>query len=442
MDEITETIVRLIKGTDLTHREDLLLEAKRAFLDYLASLYRAAGRQKVKAAAHWAQGFPGKGLMVGQKGTSHPIFAAFYNGFASHYLDLDDAQSNIAGHFSTVLFSVLLSVMAPQQSVKAFLTAYVVGAELEGLMGSLVNPEHKWQGWHSTGTLGPLGGACALAKWANLDLHKTAQLLSLCGSQSGGLGLQAGSDGKPLHSGFAARNAVFAYDLVTTVGLSARETPFNPQTGWLKTFSAPTASAEFFESAWLKKGQILDPGLWMKTHPYCSAAICGEAACKKLWQQGIRLDDLQEIVFHFPPGADKALRYEAPETGTEGKFSMEYVAYQVLTQGRVEDGFFDLEKVPEAFTKALPRMIRSRDLPRVPKSVRRIVVTARTKSGEVITAEESAPPGSPNRPFTEKELFEKLALSKDEKWANAIMNQTRNWPNGTMESLWPLLCEE
>lgn len=104
MDDITGTIVRLIKETDLTHRDDLLLEARRAFLDYLASLYRAVGRQKVKAAAHWAQGFAGKGLMVGQKGTSYPIFAAFYNGFASHYLDLDDAQSNIAGHFSTVLF--------------------------------------------------------------------------------------------------------------------------------------------------------------------------------------------------------------------------------------------------------------------------------------------------------------------------------------------------
>lgn len=91
MDDITGTIVRLIKETDLTHRDDLLLEARRAFLDYLASLYRAVGRQKVKAAAHWAQGFAGKGLMVGQKGTSYPIFAAFYNGFASHYLDLDDA---------------------------------------------------------------------------------------------------------------------------------------------------------------------------------------------------------------------------------------------------------------------------------------------------------------------------------------------------------------
>lgn len=88
MDDITGTIVRLIKETDLTHRDDLLLEARRAFLDYLASLYRAVGRQKVKAAAHWAQGFAGKGLMVGQKGTSYPIFAAFITGLLPIILTL------------------------------------------------------------------------------------------------------------------------------------------------------------------------------------------------------------------------------------------------------------------------------------------------------------------------------------------------------------------
>lgn len=168
----------------------------------------------------------------------------------------------------------------------------------------------------------------------------------------------------------------------------------------------------------------------MKTHPYCSAAIGGEAACKKLWQQGIRLDDLQKIVFHFPPGADKALRYEAPLTGVEGKFSMEYVAYQVLTQGCVEDRFFDLEKVPESFTKALPRMQRSRDLPRVPKSVRRIVVTVQTRSGKVITAEESAPPGSPNRPFTEEDLFENWPFRRMKTGPEKLWNKRGIGPRG------------
>ena len=121
MDDITGTIVRLIKETDLTHRDDLLLEARRAFLDYLASLYRAVGRQRGQGGGTLGPGGLPVRVLWWTEGNQLPHFLLpFYNGFASHYLDLDDAQSNIAGHFSTVLFSVLLSVMASRQSVKDF----------------------------------------------------------------------------------------------------------------------------------------------------------------------------------------------------------------------------------------------------------------------------------------------------------------------------------
>ena len=57
---------------------------------------------------------------------------ALYYGFASHYLDFDDAQANLAGHFSTVLYSALLAVLDPTDTWHDFLRAYIIGAELEG----------------------------------------------------------------------------------------------------------------------------------------------------------------------------------------------------------------------------------------------------------------------------------------------------------------------
>ena len=74
-----------------------------------------------------------------------------YYGFASHYLDFDDAQANLAGHFSTVLYSALLAVLEPNDTWHDFFRAYIIGAELEGIIGSLINPAHRTQGWHSTG---------------------------------------------------------------------------------------------------------------------------------------------------------------------------------------------------------------------------------------------------------------------------------------------------
>ncbi len=441
MDENTETLVQLILATDLTDRPELLQQAKIAFLDYLASALQAKDQPKVRKLAKWVSQYPGKGLLLGRKKTCAPFQAAFYNGFLSHYLDLDDAQASIAGHFSTVLFSLLLASAKASTTVQDFLTAYVVGAEVEGILGGFINPQHKWQGWHSTGTLGPIGGAAALSRLYKLAPETTAQVLSLGATQSSGLGLEAGSDGKPLHSGFAARNARYAYEMIVKAGLNASTKPFNGDNGWQKVFANLELKPADLTERWLKPGQILQPGLWMKLHPYCSAAICGEAACYKLFDKGWSLDKLREVTFHFPPGADKALHYKSPATGREGKFSMEYVAWQVLTKGYIQDELFELETLPEGFAEALPKLKRANDLPPVEKTVRKIKVTAVTEKGVNLIEEEDAPLGSPQHPFTEEDLREKLEKAGGRKWTKNLLEAVADWPDGTLAQVRTVLQE-
>ncbi len=120
----------------------------------------------------------------------------------------DDAQANLAGHFSTVLYSALLAVLEPYDTWHDFLRAYIIGAELEGIIGSLINPAHRTQGWHSTGTVGVIGAAAAIGALRGLHGESLAQLLSLAATQSAGMFFQSGTDGKPLHAGLAARNVL------------------------------------------------------------------------------------------------------------------------------------------------------------------------------------------------------------------------------------------
>ncbi len=110
--------------------------------------------------------------------------------FASHYLDFDDAQANLAGHFSTVLYSALLAVLEPTDTWHEFFRAYIIGAELEGIIGSLINPAHRTQGWHSTGTVGVIGAAAAIGALRGLHGESLAQLLSLAATQSAGMFFQ------------------------------------------------------------------------------------------------------------------------------------------------------------------------------------------------------------------------------------------------------------
>lgn len=445
MDSVTQTIVNYIEQTDVSNREDLLLVARIAFLDYLASLAPAESEQAVHDLACFigtnqdrtvnADGHEGN-LTV--KGTDK----ALYYGFASHYLDFDDAQANLAGHFSTVLYSALLAVLEPTDRWHDFLRAYIIGAELEGIIGSLINPAHRTQGWHSTGTVGVIGAAAAIGALRGLHGESLAQLLSLAATQSAGMFFQSGTDGKPLHAGLAARNGVWAYELLQHTSLQTSTKPFDPERGWFKTIGNITVTSNDIASRWLAPGQLIDPGLWMKVHPYCSAAICGAEAAETVAhriytsssyvskhynvspdaeEQGKRRlcatlvsslwDDIDRVTVHFPPGADAALRYTAPSTGREGQFSIEYIVYQVLAYGAVQDELFKIDTIDQPVRDYMSRIERVYDLPKVSQTERITKVTVTLKNGDTFTETVNNPKGSPNNPLTLEDIRIKLGLT-------------------------------
>ena len=433
MDSVTQTIVNYIEQTDVTNREDLLSVARIAFLDYLASLAPAETEQAVQDLARFI-GTNGENVSKADK--------ALYYGFASHYLDFDDAQANLAGHFSTVLYSALLAVLEPMDTWHEFLRAYIIGAELEGIIGSLINPAHRTQGWHSTGTVGVIGAAAAIGALRGLHGESLAQLLSLAATQSAGMFFQSGTDGKPLHAGLAARNGVWAYELLQHTSLKTSTKPFDPERGWFKIIGKTTVTSNDIASRWLAPGQLIDPGLWMKVHPYCSAAICGAEAAEivahRLYtsssyvskhnylspdteeQDQCRLcttpdfslwDEIDRVTVHFPPGADAALRYTSPTTGREGQFSIEYIVYQVLAYGSVQDELFKIDAIDTDVRDCMSRIERVYDLPKVSQTERITKVTVTLKNGDTFTETVNNPKGSPKNPLTMEDIRIKLGLT-------------------------------
>ena len=436
MDSVTQTIVNYIEQTDVANREDLLSVASIAFLDYLASLAPAENEQAVRDLARFIGAKSSIGSDVGHVMNSTVLSGkvisegkidlaienvfkadkALYYGFASHYLDFDDAQANLAGHFSTVLYSALLAVLEPTDTWHEFFRAYIIGAELEGIIGSLINPAHRTQGWHSTGTVGVIGAAAAIGALRGLHGESLAQLLSLAATQSAGMFFQSGTDGKPLHAGLAVRNGVWAYELLQHTSLQTSTKPFDPERGWFKTIGNITVTSNDIASRWLAPGQLIDPGLWMKVHPYCSAAICGAEAAEivahRLYTSDSFLwDEINRVTVHFPPGADAALRYTLPKTGREGQFSIEYVVYQVLAYGEVQDELFKIDAIDQSVRDCMSRIERVYDLPKVSQTERITKVTVTLKNGDTFTETVNNPKGSPKNPLTMEDIRIKLGLT-------------------------------
>ena len=477
MDSVTQTIVNYIEQTDVTNREDLLSVARIAFLDYLASLAPAESEQAVQELARFigakssissdvsrdmnSSVLSGKVISEGNTGLAIENVSkadkALYYGFASHYLDFDDAQANLAGHFSTVLYSALLAVLEPTDIWHDFLRAYIIGAELEGIIGSLINPAHRTQGWHSTGTVGVIGAAAAIGALRGLHGESLAQLLSLAATQSAGMFFQSGTDGKPLHAGLAARNGVWAYELLQHTSLQTSTKPFDPERGWFKTIGNTTVTSDDISSRWLAPGQLIDPGLWMKVHPYCSAAICGAEAAKivahRLYTSSSYVskhnylspdaeeqdqcnlcatpdfslwEDIDTVTVHFPPGADAALRYISPTTGREGQFSIEYVVYQVLAYGAVQDKLFKIDTIDQVVRDYMSRIERVYDLPKVSQSERITKVTVTLKNGDTFTETVNNPKGSPKNPLTMEDIRIKLGLTLETKQIDRVIEAFTN----------------
>ena len=499
MDLVTQTIVNYIEQTDVTNREDLLSVARIAFLDYLASLASAETEQAVQDLAQFIGS--NQNITVNQDTSTnqnktanqdktanvdgHDSYLtvkradkALYYGFASHYLDFDDAQANLAGHFSTVLYSALLAVLEPNDTWHDFFRAYIIGAELEGIIGSLINPAHRTQGWHSTGTVGVIGAAAAIGALRGLHGESLAQLLSLAATQSAGMFFQSGTDGKPLHAGLAARNGVWAYELLQYTSLQTSTKPFDPERGWFKTIGNITVTSNDIASRWLAPGQLIDPGLWMKVHPYCSAAICGAEAAEVMAhriytsssyvskhynvspdaaEQGkhrlcatsdslpvfanteneekcnlcadsdlFLWDDIERVTVHFPPGADVALRYTAPTTGREGQFSIEYIVYQVLAYGAVQDELFKIDSIDQSVRDYMSRIERVYDLPKVSQSERITKITVTLKNGDTFTETVNNPKGSPKNPLAMEDIRIKLGLTLETKQINRVIEAFTN----------------
>lgn len=472
MDSVTQTIVNYIEQTDVTNREDLLSVARIAFLDYLASLAPAEEEPAVQDLARFIGA--DQNITVNQDASTNQnktadvdgsesnstvkrADKALYYGFASHYLDFDDAQANLAGHFSTVLYSALLAVLEPTDRWHDFFRAYIIGAELEGIIGSLINPAHRTQGWHSTGTVGVIGAAAAIGALRGLHGESLAQLLSLAATQSAGMFFQSGTDGKPLHAGLAARNGVWTYELLQHTSLQTSTKPFDPERGWFKTIGNITVTSNDIASRWLAPGQLIDPGLWMKVHPYCSASICGAEAAETVAhriytsssyvskhynvspdaeEQGKRRlcatlvfslwDDIDRVTVHFPPGADVALRYTAPTTGREGQFSIEYVVYQALAYGAVQDELFKIDTIDQSVRDYMSRIERFYDLPKVSQTERITKVTVTLKNGDTFTETVNNPKGSPKNPLTMEDIRIKLGLTLETKQIDRVIEAFTN----------------
>ena len=263
--------------------------------------------------------------------------AAFVNGIASHALDFDDTQPNVRGHPSTTLVPALLAVGERVHASGAdLLSAYAIGLEVGGKLGRALGDGHYMRGWHATATTGVFACAAAGGRLLGLSAGELRNALGLAASQAAGLLRNFGTMTKPFHAGHAARSGLLAA-MLSKHGFTADTSIFDGDRSFLATYAGEDGKplGELLErlgNPW----EALAPGIGYKRWPccYCNHRSIG-GLLGMIDEHGIKADEVESIEIGFPPGSDTALISGDPQTGLQGKFSIEYVAAATVLDRRI-----------------------------------------------------------------------------------------------------------
>jgi 2-methylcitrate dehydratase PrpD len=309
--------------------------SKNAILDTLGvglAGARADGSRIVRAYVE-SLGCGGNTTVFGVSLKAPARFAALANGAAMHADDYDDTFHPSRVHSSApVAAATFAEAEARGASGKDVLTAFTVGTEVTCKISQAIDRAHYQRGYHATSTCGVFGAVAGVCSLRRLQLRTTLAALGIAGSESAGLRENFGTMMKPLHAGRAAESAVVAAELAQ-LGMTAASTILEGPRGF---FMAGGGGYDL--NTLLKLGEpwsYISPGVAVK--PFPSGNIAHPAMCRLqdiVSEHDINPHEVKRIAVKTNRLIPLNLTYHDPETGLQGKFSMEFCLAAILVLRR------------------------------------------------------------------------------------------------------------
>lgn len=393
------------------------VEARRraavAFLDTVGVMLAGAVEPAAKAVQHVAKAAgAGESQIFGTTVRTTGAAAALANGTAAHALDYDDMCFVSLAHPSAPLVpAVLAAAELEGASGRAALDAYVVGFEIECVVGRRMQPRHYQRGWHPTSTLGTLGAAAAAGRVLGLDPGKAAHALAIAASEASGLKENFGTMIKPLHAGLAAQNGVTAARLAEA-GLTGSELALDGPQGFLTALDGEHRDLGDAASILGTRWEILETGITVKLYPSCAGTHPALDALLLLRRrERYTAADVESIDIDVDRIAPTILIHDRPSSGLEGKFSMPFCAAAATVHGRVGIETFEPELLNDRDVRALMSRVTMRVDPGFDGAAPPLTqsrVTVRLRDGRCFVETANGARGYPDNPASDEELTAKF----------------------------------
>jgi 2-methylcitrate dehydratase PrpD len=360
---LTEQVVHFMTETTYEQLPTIAVtRAKRALLDTIGVTLAGHQEEAGRIMTQWVREAGGsqEAMVLGTAFYTSPALAALANGTLGHALDFDDVTAHLRGHPSIPITPAVLALgEAVGASGTDVLTAFILGVELEAKIGKAMTSAHPRRGWHPTATIGTLGAAAAAAKILELNSLQTQMALGIAASKAAGLRQNFGTMTKPLHAGEAARSGVEAAQLAQR-GFTADAHILESRFGFFHTF---VGAGEFDVDVVLQDFgapyEIVSPGIGVKPYPSCRQTHRAiDAMLDLVHTHHLQPDDVSEIVCEVSARMQDFLIHHRPQSGLEGKFSMEYCMAAALLHGQMGLQQFSDTSVRDPRAQSLLQLVR------------------------------------------------------------------------------------
>jgi 2-methylcitrate dehydratase PrpD len=316
---------------------------------------------------------------------------------AGHVLDYDDLHMPSTTHISAVCVPAALAMGGGAR-------AYLAAAGVMARLGTALGWPHYSAGWHATCTAGAPAAAAGAAVALGLPAGPVATAMALAVPGAGGVQRAFGTDAKSLQVGFAVDTGIRAARLAAA-GAQADPAALDD---WLALVGGAPAAAG--PGAVDPGGPAVPGGLAVKIYPCCYALQRPISALAGLARAGLDPAQVRRIVLSTPEATVVPLIHHRPETGLQGKFSLEYAAAAALLDGHPGFASFTDAAVRRPEARRLAGLVETGLTPGgswlLDGELRAEVHLA---DGTVRRASQQFPPGSPGCPPTGGQLDAKLA---------------------------------
>lgn len=383
---------------------------KDLFLDWIASAIAGKDAPAIRRIQEFAAAMgPQTGdaeILVDRRRTS-PYFAALINGASSHVVEQDDVHNGSVLHPAAVVFpAVVAAAQAEGKTGAEVLLASIAGYEAGIRIGEFMGRSH-YRVFHTTGTVGTLAAAAAVAKLYGLDAEGINQALGSAGTQAAGLWefLRDAADSKQLHTAKAAADGLQSAWLARAGFTGARQILEGAQgmAAGMSSDANPAALTDGLGTRWATaETSFKFFASCRHTHP------AADALKAVMQREGLAAEQIASVTAHVHQGAIDVLGPVVnPVTIHQAKFSMGTVLGLVAVHTHAGLGEFEQHALQDpriaAFCNKVTMALDDEINAAYPRQwIGRVTVT--TTDGRSLEARVDVPKGDPDNTLSRPEL--------------------------------------